>query len=127
VLLWYEAMRQPPSRLTGTQVARTRRSLATSVLPGGDDLVLAGHDGRVAGSLDLRRVQAPQSAQPRRRRIWWRESQDLGQHLLGRDLELPAVGPGRFLKHFLCRGRHAEAILFRDVLERRLLRHGADR
>jgi hypothetical protein len=61
------------------------------------------------------------------RRIWWLEGEDLGQHLLGRNLELPAVGPGRFLKHFLCRGRHAEAIFFRDVSDPRLLRHGAHR
>ena len=40
---------------------------------------------------------------------------------------LPAVGLDRFLKHFLCRGRHAEAIFLRDVSDPRLLRHGAHR
>jgi hypothetical protein len=55
------------------------------------------------------------------------ESEDLGQQLLGRDLELPTVGPDRFLKHFLCRGRQAEAIFLRDVSNPRLLRDGAHR
>src|SRR6185437_12210968 len=89
----------------------------------GDSAV--GRD-RIQSAPDLRRVHA-ESAQQHRRRIWWLEGEDLGQHLLGCDLELPAVGPGRFLKHFLCRGRHAEAIFFRDVSDRRLLRHGAHR
>ena len=89
----------------------------------GDSAV--GRD-RIQSAPNLRRVHA-ESAQQHRRRIWWLESEDLGQHLLGRDLELPAVGLDRFLKHFLCRGRHAEAILFRDVSDPRLLRHGAHR
>jgi hypothetical protein len=55
------------------------------------------------------------------------ESEDLGQHLLGRDLEPPTVGLRRFLKHFLCCGRDAEAIFLRDVSQPRLLRHGVHR
>jgi hypothetical protein len=35
------------------------------------------------------------------RRIWWLESEDLGQHLVGRDLEPATVGlrayPGRIM------------------------------
>ena len=89
----------------------------------GDSAV--GRD-RIQSAPDLGRVHA-ESAQQHRRRIWWLESEDLGQHLMGRDLGLPAVGPDRILKHFLCRGRHAEAIFFRDVSEPRLLRHGAHR
>src|ERR1700722_20047044 len=85
----------------------------------------AGRD-RIQSAPDLRRVHA-EGAKQRRRRIWWLESEDLGQHLLGCDLEPPAVGPGRLLKHLLCRRRHAEAIFFRDVSEPRLLRHGAHR
>ena len=82
--------------------------------------------GRIQSAPNLRRVHA-ESAQQHRRRIWWLENEDLGQHLLGRDLEPPTVGLRRFLKHFLCRGRHAEAIFLHDVSERRLLRHGAHR
>src|SRR5580700_10644214 len=37
------------------------------------------------------------------------------------------LGLVRLLKHFLCRGRHAEAIFFHDVSDPRLLRHGAHR
>src|SRR5580704_15439424 len=85
----------------------------------------AGRD-RIQPAPDLRRVHA-QSAQQHRCRIWWLESEDLGQHLLARDIEPPAVGLRRVLKHFLGRGRHAEAIFSRDVSERRLLRHGAHR
>src|SRR5580692_10249006 len=83
----------------------------------------AGRD-RIQPAPDLRRVHA-QSAQQHRCRIWWLESEDLGQHLLARDIEPPAVGLRRVLKHFLGRGRHAEAIFLHDVQERRLLRHGA--
>src|SRR5215467_8112305 len=82
--------------------------------------------GRIQSAPNLRRVHA-ESAQQHRRRIWWLESEDLSQHLLGRDLGLPAIGLDRFLKHFLCRGRHAEAIFLHDVSDRRLLRHGAHR
>ena len=85
----------------------------------------AGRD-RIQSAPDLRRVHA-QSAQQHRCRIWWLESEDLGQHLLARDIEPSTVGLRRVLKHFLGRGRHAEAIFFRDVSERRLLRHGAHR
>src|ERR1700733_7426842 len=81
---------------------------------------------RIQSAPNLRRVHA-ESAQQHRRGIWWLESEDLGQHLLGRDIEPPAIGLRRFLKHFLCRGRHAEAIFFRDVPDPRLLRHGAHR
>src|ERR1022692_4294383 len=80
---------------------------------------------RIQSAPNLRRVHA-ESAQQHRRRIWWLESEDLGQHLLGRDLGLPAIGPDRFLKHSLCRGRHAGAI-FQDGSDRWLLRHGAHR
>src|SRR5580698_7889031 len=73
---------------------------------------------------NFRRVHA-ESPQQHRRRIWWLESEDLGQHLLGRDLEPPTVGLRRLLKHFLCRGRDAEAIFLRDVSDPRLLRYGA--
>jgi hypothetical protein len=81
---------------------------------------------RIQSAPNLQRVHA-ESAQQHRRRIWWLESEDLGQHLLGRDLGLPTHGLDRFLKHFLCRGRHAEAIFFHDGSDRRLLRHGAHR
>jgi acyl-CoA thioesterase len=54
----------------------------------GDSAV--GRD-RIQSAPNLRRVHA-ESAQQHRRRIWWLESEDLGQHLLGRDLELPTVG-----------------------------------
>ncbi len=54
----------------------------------GDSAV--GRD-RIQSAPNLRRVHA-QSTQEHRRRIWWLESKDLGQHLLGRDLEPPAVG-----------------------------------
>ena len=77
----------------------------------GDSAVGRDH---IQSAPNLRRVHA-ESAQQHRRRIWWLESEDLGQHLLGRDLEPPTVGLRRFLKHFLCRGRHAEAIFLRDV------------
>ena len=87
----------------------------------GDSAV--GRD-RIQSAPNLRRVHA-ESGQQHRRRIWWLESEDLGQHVLGRDLRLPAIGLDRILKRFLCRGRHAEAIFFRDVSEIRLLRHGA--
>ena len=63
---------------------------------------------------NLQRVQA-ESAQQHRCRIWWLESEDLGQYLLGRDPGLPAHGLDRFLEHFRCHGRHAEAI-FRTAL-----------
>src|ERR1700681_1706364 len=89
----------------------------------GDSAV--GRD-RIQSAPTLRRVHA-ESAQQHRRRIWWLESEDLGQHLLGRDLGLSAHGLDRFLKHFLCRGRHAGAIFFQDGSDRRLLRHGAHR
>ena len=81
---------------------------------------------RIQSAPNLRRVHA-ESAQQHRRRIWWLESEDLGQYLLGRDIEPPTVGLRRFLKHFLCRGRDAEAILLRDISDPRLLRHGAHR
>jgi hypothetical protein len=81
---------------------------------------------RIRSAPNLRRVHA-ESAQQYRCRIWWLESEDLGQHLLGRDLGLPAHGLDRFLEHFLCRGRHAEAIFFHDGSDRRPLRHGAHR
>ena len=79
---------------------------------------------RIQSAPNLRRVHA-ESAQQRRCRIWWLESEDLGKYLLGRDLEPPTVGLRRFLKHFLCRGRDAEAIFLRDISDPRLLRHGA--
>src|SRR6516225_1567373 len=41
--------------------------------------------------------------------------------------EPPTVGLRCFLKHFLCRWRHAEPIFLHDVPDRRLLRHGAHR
>ena len=78
----------------------------------GDSAV--GRD-RIQSAPNLRRVHV-ESAQQHRRRIWWFESEDLGQHLLSRESELPTVGLDRFLKHFLCRGSHAEAIFLRDVL-----------
>jgi hypothetical protein len=77
----------------------------------GDSAV--GRD-RIQSAPNFYRVHA-ESAQQHRRRIWWLESEDLGQHLLGRDLELPMVGLRRVLKHFLCRGRHPDAIFLRDV------------
>ena len=86
---------------------------------------LLGRD-RIQSAPNLRRVHA-ESAEQHRRRIWWLESEDLGQHLLGRDLEPPTVGLRRFLKHFLCRARDAEAIFFHEVSDPRLLRHGAHR
>jgi hypothetical protein len=63
----------------------------------GDSAV--GRDG-IQSAPNVRRVH-PESAQQHPRRIWRLESEDLGQHLLGRDLELPAIGPDRVLKHFL--------------------------
>src|ERR1700722_7448807 len=81
---------------------------------------------RIQSAPNLRRVHA-ESAEEHRRRIWWLESEDLGQHLLRRDLGLPAIGLDRILEHFLCRWRHAESIFLRDVSDPRLLRHGAHR
>src|SRR5580700_8326051 len=82
--------------------------------------------GCIQSAPDLGCVHA-ESAQQHRRRIWWLESEDLGQHLLGRDLELAAVGPDRILKHFLCRGRQTEVIFCRNIPEPRLLGDGAHR
>src|SRR5277367_7029876 len=82
---------------------------------------------RIQSAPNLRRVHA-ESAQQHRRRIWWLESEDLGQHLGAGDLELPmTLGLVRLLQHFLCRRRHAEAIFLRDVSKPRLLRYGAHR
>ena len=93
--------------------------------------------GPVSGQVERTRMRRDVAVRPRdhaeraqqhRRRIWWLESEDLGQHLGAGDLELPmTLGLVRFLKHFLCCGRHAEAIFFRDVSDPRLLRHGAHR
>jgi hypothetical protein len=80
-----------------------------------------------AETLPRGRAIDAESVQQHRRRIWRLESEDLGQHLLGRDLEPPTVGLRRLLKHFLGRGGHAEAIFSHDVSDRRLLRHGAHR
>ncbi len=55
------------------------------------------------------------------------ERKDLGEHLLGRDLQPAPVGLRCFLQNFLCRGRQAEAILLRDVSNPRLLGYGAHR
>src|ERR1700685_1541658 len=82
--------------------------------------------GRIQSASNLRRVHA-ESAQQDRRRIWWLESEDLGQHLLSRDLGFPAIGLDRILKYFLRYGRHAESIFLCDVSEPRLPRHGAHR
>src|SRR5581483_907122 len=81
---------------------------------------------RLQSAPDLRRVHG-ESTEQHRGRIWWLESEDPGQYLLGRDLGLAAIGLDRFLEHFLRRGRHAEAVFVHDVSERRLLRHGARR
>ena len=75
---------------------------------------------------NLRCVHA-ESAQQHRRGIWWLEGKDRSQHLLGRELELTAVGFGRILQYLLCRGRHAEAIVSHDVSDPRLLRHSVHR
>src|ERR1700733_5869718 len=69
---------------------------------------------RLQPAPSLRRVHA-ESAQQHRRRIWWLESEDLGQYLLGGAESPPAVGLGPFLNHFFSRGRHAEAIFLHDV------------
>ena len=70
------------------------------------------------------RVHA-ESAQQRCRGIWRLEREDLGQHLLGRDLQLPTIRLGRSLKHFLGRRGDAQAIFLHEVPDRRLPGHGA--
>jgi len=44
------------------------------------------------------------------------ESEDLGQHLLGRDLGLPAHGLDRFLKHFFAAGVMRKRSFFMTAL-----------
>ena len=53
----------------------------------------------------------PKNIQQHRRRIWWLQSEDLGQNLGAGDLQLPmTLGLVCLLEHFLCRRRHAETV-----------------
>ena len=62
----------------------------------------AGRD-RIQSAPNLRRVHA-QGAQQHRCRIWWLESEDLGQHLLARDIEPSTVGLRRSSSTFFAAG-----------------------
>jgi hypothetical protein len=125
---WLQVLRQL-RRLCSTRRKRERRAhqmAASATVPRSPAFLHRG--ASYAETLQRVRAIDAESIQQHRCRIWWLEGEDLRDYLGSGDLEFPmTLGLVSLLQHFLCCGRHAEAIFFSDVSDSRLLRDGAHR